>query len=76
MCETEDRLLLQQIFEALQQKGYDPVGQIVEYLLTEDPTYITNHDGARQRICKIDRDKLLRDIVASFFAEDEQAATN
>lgn len=59
---------LLRVYEALQEKGYDPVGQITGYLLTEDPTYITNHHGARSLIRSIDRYKLLADIVASYFS--------
>ena len=50
---------LESVYSALQQKGYNPVMQIVGYLLTEDPTYITNYEGARALIGRIDRDELL-----------------
>ena len=53
--ENENRANLLRVHEALQEKGYNPIGQIVGYLLTEDPTYITNHLGARNLIRKIDR---------------------
>lgn len=66
MGKDENRQLLCCVYEALQEKGYHPLGQIVGYLLTEDPTYITNHNGARQLIRKIDRDRLLYDIVADY----------
>lgn len=52
---------LMQIYAALKEKGYNPVGQIVGYILSEDPTYITNHAGARQMIARIDREELLKD---------------
>lgn len=71
MHESKNYLLLQQVFNALQEKGYHPIGQIVGYILTEDPTYITNHNGARQLIRKIDRDELLRDIVAAYFGHED-----
>ena len=45
--------VLTSVYEALKEKGYDPVNQIVGYILSEDPTYITNHNGARTLICKI-----------------------
>ena len=48
---------LMQIYAALKEKGYNPVGQIVGYILSEDPTYITNHAGARQMIARIDREE-------------------
>lgn len=52
-----------QVYNALTEKGYNPVGQIVGYILTEDPTYITNYDSARNIISRIDREELLKDIV-------------
>lgn len=58
--------ILKQVYDALQEKGYNPVGQIVGYILTEDPTYITNHNGARKIICSVDRDELLKDIIAAY----------
>lgn len=55
-----------QVYDALKEKGYNPVGQIVGFILTEDPTYITNHNGARQMISRIDREELLKDLVADY----------
>ena len=60
------RRILRNVYEALTEKGYNPVNQIVGYLLTEDPTYITNHNGARTLICKVDRDELLQVLVKSY----------
>ncbi len=57
---------LSNVYDALAVKGYDPVNQIVGYLLTEDPTYITNHNGARSMICKLDRDELLQELVKCY----------
>ena len=54
------------VYRALSEKGYDPVAQIVGYLLTEDPTYITNHNNARGLIRKIDRDELLNTLVKNY----------
>lgn len=68
MEQNETKELLCRVYKALQEKGYHPLGQIVGYILTEDPTYITNHNGARQMIRKIDRDALLQDILADYFA--------
>ena len=51
------------VYQALQEKGYNPVNQIVGYILSEDPTYITNHNNARALIRKIDRDELLQTLV-------------
>ena len=58
--------VLTSVYEALKEKGYDPVNQIVGYILSEDPTYITNHHGARTLICKIDRDELLQILVKRY----------
>ena len=55
--------ILRRVFDALNEKGYNPINQIVGYLLTEDPTYITNYDNARSMICKLDRDELLQELV-------------
>ena len=60
------RRILRTVFDALQEKGYNPVNQIVGYLLTEDPTYITNYKSARTLICKIDRDELLQVLVKNY----------
>lgn len=60
------RHVLSSVYDALREKGYDPVNQIVGYILSEDPTYITNHNGARSLICKIDRDELLQVLVKHY----------
>ncbi|MBR5991912.1 MAG: IreB family regulatory phosphoprotein, partial [Clostridia bacterium] len=52
--------------EALKEKGYNPISQIVGYILSEDPTYITTHNNARSLIRKIDRDELLQTLVREF----------
>ena len=57
---------LTEVYNALSEKGYDPINQIVGYILSEDPTYITNHNSARTLICKIDRDELLQVLVKSY----------
>lgn len=62
--------ILRSVFDALNEKGYNPINQIVGYLLTEDPTYITNYNNARSMICKIDRDELLQDLVHSYLFEN------
>ena len=62
------RRTLRTVFDALQEKGYNPVNQIVGYLLTEDPTYITNYNNARSMICKLDRDELLQELVRHYLA--------
>ena len=62
--------ILRSVFDALNEKGYNPINQIVGYLLTEDPTYITNYNNARSMICKIDRDELLQDLVHSYLFDN------
>lgn len=54
---------MMQVYYALQEKGYNPVGQVVGYLLTEDPTYIPNYNGARSLIARVDCEELLKDMV-------------
>ena len=63
------RRILRDVYEALTEKGYNPVNQIVGYLLTEDPTYITNYNNARSMICKIDRDELLQVLVKKYLGQ-------
>ncbi len=60
------RQVLREVFDALNEKGYNPINQIVGYLLTEDPTYITNYNNARSKICKLDRDELLQALVKNY----------
>ena len=59
----EMKRTLTTVYDALKDKGYNPINQIVGYLLSEDPTYITNHNNARSLICKIDRDELMQELV-------------
>ena len=61
---------LRSVYESLQQKGYNPINQIVGYLLSEDPTYITNYNNARSMICKLDRDELLQEIVCHYLFDE------
>ena len=65
------RQILRSVFDALNEKGYNPINQIVGYLLTEDPTYITNYGNARSMICKIDRDELMQALVREYLFEKE-----
>ena len=58
--------ILTTVYQALEEKGYNPINQIVGYILSEDPTYITNHMGARTLIRKLDRDELLQVLVKSY----------
>ena len=63
------RRMPRSVYEALTEKGYNPINQIVGYLLTEDPTYITNYNSARSMICKIDRDELMQVLVQEYLFE-------
>lgn len=61
--EQEIRNILTAVYDALKEKGYNPINQIVGYILSEDPTYITTHNNARNLIRRIDRDTLLQSLV-------------
>ncbi len=67
--EQEMRKVLTTVYDALKQKGYNPISQIVGYILSEDPTYITTHNNARSLIRKIDRDELLQAMVKAYLAD-------
>ena len=64
--DRQAREILKSIYSSLSEKGYNPINQIVGYLLSEDPTYITNYNNARSLICKLDRDELLQDLVRHY----------
>lgn len=64
--DDEIRHILTTVYTALEDKGYNPINQIVGYILSEDPTYITNHNQARTLIRKLDRDELLQVLVRSY----------
>ncbi len=61
--EQEIRRILITVYDALKEKGYNPINQIVGYILSEDPTYITTHNNARNLIRRVDRDTLLQSLV-------------
>ena len=63
---AEMKQILPEVYRSLTEKGYNPINQIVGYLLSEDPTYITNHNNARSLICKLDRDELLQELVRHY----------
>ncbi len=67
--EKEIRQVLTAVYDALKQKGYNPINQIVGYILSEDPTYITTHNNARVLVRKLDRDELLQTLVKSYLSE-------
>ena len=61
--------ILTTVYQALEEKGYNPINQIVGYILSEHPTYITNHMGARTLIRKLDRDELLQVLVKKYLGQ-------
>ena len=61
--------ILTTVYQALEEKVYNPINQIVGYILSEDPTYITNHMGARTLIRKLDRDELLQVLVKKYLGQ-------
>ena len=67
--EREMRDLLVKVYDALREKGYNPINQIVGYILSEDPTYITTHNNARSLIRRIDRDDLLHALVKHYLSD-------
>lgn len=64
--DEEIKRALTTVYDALKEKGYNPINQIVGYILSEDPTYITTYNNARNIISKIDRDDLLETLLKSF----------
>lgn len=67
--DMEIKAILTSVYQALQEKGYNPINQIVGYILSEDPTYITNHNNARTLIRQLDRDELLQVLLKSYLHE-------
>lgn len=68
--ELETKQTLKQVYDALVEKGYNPINQIVGYILSEDPTYITSYNNARGLIRKLDRDELMKILVNSYLKND------
>ena len=68
---VRDREVLKQVYSALQKKGYNPINQIVGYILSGDPTYITSYNDARNLIRQLDRDELLEKLVRNYIGLDE-----
>ena len=62
----EMKEILSSVYNSLKEKGYNPINQLVGYILSEDPTYITNYNNARSLICKVDRDELLQELVRHY----------
>jgi uncharacterized protein (UPF0297 family) len=69
--EEEMRKTLRVVYQALEEKGYNPISQIVGYILSEDPTYITTHNNARSLVRHIDRDELLQVLVRDYLKKEE-----
>ena len=67
--EADMKRILLTVYDALKEKGYNPISKIVGYLLSEDPTYITTHNNARSLVRRIDRDELLKAMVRSYLGE-------
>jgi len=63
---TEIKEILSSVYNSLMIKGYNPINQLVGYILSEDPTYITNYNNARSLICRLDRDELLQELLLSY----------
>lgn len=61
--------ILMSVYNSLQEKGYNPINQIVGYILSEDPTYITNYNNARTLIRRLDRDELLQELVKQYLSD-------
>lgn len=70
--ELEMFQIMSGVYASLKENGYDPINQLVGYILSEDPTYITNRNNARGLIRKIDRDELLRTLVRSYLGITEE----
>ena len=71
--DREIRMILSAVYKALSEKGYNPIDQIVGYILSEDPTYITNYKNARSLICRLDRDELMSTLVKFYLGiSDDQ----
>lgn len=66
--ELEIRKILTSVYDSLKEKGYNPINQMVGYILSEDPTYITTHNNARNLIRKIDRDTILQSLVKFYLS--------
>ena len=60
------RAILQEVYAALEEKGYNPVNQLVGYMISGDPAYITSHNNARSIICKVDRDEILEILLKNY----------
>ena len=64
--ELDVHMILERVYEALQEKGYNPVNQMVGYIMSGDPTYITSHNNARSLIMKVERDELVEELLKEY----------
>lgn len=71
MNQAERKAIMERIYEALTERGYRPMGQLIGYILTGDPTYITNHSGARLLAARVDRYDLLEDLLRAYLTTGE-----
>ena len=70
--EIDSKRVLKEVYQALVEKGYNPINQIVGYILSGDPTYITSHNDARNKIRSIERDELLEKLVKYYIGIEEE----
>lgn len=70
-AETGVKIILSTVYEALTEKGYDPVNQIVGYIMSGDPTYITSHKNARSLIMKVERDELVEELLEEYIRKNK-----
>ena len=68
---TEMIEILSSVYNFIKVKGYNPINQLVGYILSEDPTYITNYNNARTLICRIDRDELMHELLVNYIGEEK-----
>ena len=68
--DDEMKFILTEVYKALKSKGYNPISQIVGYILSGDPTYITSYNGARGLISRVERDELLEELVKSYIKRE------
>jgi len=68
--ETSVKIILELVYEAMVEKGYDPVNQIVGYIMSGDPTYITGHNNARSLIQKVERDELVEELLTEYITKN------
>lgn len=67
--DQEIKDILTSVYNSLKEKGYNPINQIVGYILSEDPTYVTNYNNARALIRRLDRDELLQELVKKYLSD-------